>query len=338
MKLDIWKRKGRGGPASLATLGGFLAGREMGASLRAGHLEMIPLFGTCLDRGVYSPPESSLGLTQVTHYGSMILKNASRRPTIVPLHLGYFQKAAQNHAMCRSWVLEGGEKQLFEDAACIQEAQGGYIASADERFIILPLPLRAQAFALRGTRSYGKLWNDISRFNSRLGLKRRGHLDEFKQARQPDLLRIAYQLEPQENQTGAIFLLNGKVAGIELAPDREYWRELHLPLVMYCYAPLGMIEDHAGREPRTGLELEVAGVEDIAELECRLADLRQQRKDRTRELWNRLAALPVSMEGSQTNGHHRLLDVGANGFSGQAVLFKQAPSYLSLTASSDLAA
>ncbi|WP_141698917.1 hypothetical protein [Candidatus Marithrix sp. Canyon 246] len=62
----------------------------------------------------------------------------------------------------------------------------------DERFIILPQPLRAKALALRGEENYSKLWGDITNFNKQVGLKERGHLDELKRAYQPELLQTVY--------------------------------------------------------------------------------------------------------------------------------------------------
>ncbi|KHD03922.2 hypothetical protein PN36_05950 [Candidatus Thiomargarita nelsonii] len=77
--------------------------------------------------GSFAPPEKSLRRTRVTNYGEMILENKGTLPTIVPLHLGYFQNAAQNHAMCVSALLAAGKSKQFKDACCIQAAQGGYI-------------------------------------------------------------------------------------------------------------------------------------------------------------------------------------------------------------------
>jgi len=166
--------------------------RECGTAVRWEHLEMIPLFKGPGIPGQFAPPENALRLAKVTDYGEMVLENRHKLPTIVPLHLGYFQNAAQNHAMCVSAILEPKESREFKDACCIQEAQGGYIHGADERFIILPQPLRDKALALRGVKDYAKLWDDISRFNHQLGLKQRGHLDELKRAYQPALLETVY--------------------------------------------------------------------------------------------------------------------------------------------------
>ena len=237
MKLNIWKKNTQTNTATQTAenqLERFFESRVIGQPVRYGHLEMIPIFGAACAADAYAAPETALKLTNVRTYGEMHLKNTAEvLPTIVPLHLGYFQQGAQNHAMCTAWILTAQEEKLFTDACCIQQAQGGYIKNSDDRFIVLPHNLRNKAFELKGQNGYSKLWNAIAKFNQAVGLKNRGHLDELKQAFQPQLLQTTYHLEPQSGQTGAIFLCNDTVVGIELAPDANYWAELHNPLVTY---------------------------------------------------------------------------------------------------------
>ncbi|HEC85744.1 MAG: hypothetical protein DRR08_15840 [Candidatus Parabeggiatoa sp. nov. 2] len=333
MKLDIWKsseKKTNG--ATLTSLADLLQGRECGTAVRWGHLEMIPLFGSPCAAGAFAPPESSLRLTQVTNYGEMILKNKGKLPTIVPLNLGYFQNAAQNHAMCVSALLGAGESKQFKDACCIQEAQGGYIHEADERFIILPQPLRDKAFALRGKENYSKLWDDISTLNNRLRLKQRGHLDELKRAYQPQLLQTVYHLEPYPEQTGALFLNNNTIMGIELAPDAAFWNELHTPLVMYCYAPLRIINDIEGTQAWTGESLAVDKLTDLDDLESRWTELVARRQKRVNELTDKLQTLLISSaQVEQRQNKNQLATIKSEEFVGQMVLQDNKPAYVSLS-------
>ena len=348
MKLNLWKKiKGKQTSeapvdrarerSDLSASGLFPAGVTVGDSRLRGALEMIPLFGA---RGNnYSPPESALTLTQVNDYGKMVLKNTSKHTTIVPLHMGYFQKGAQNHAMCRADVLKGGQKKEYKDACCIQAAQGGYIKDADRRFIVLPADLRERAFALRGVESYDKLWGDISRFNKGLGLKNRGHLDEIKQAHQPELLRTLYYLERHPGQTGAVFLLKGKVVGVELCPDEEYWKEMHIPLIMYCYAPLALRNGLAGECDENTSESEVGNdfpradfseANSLAELKDKFFDLEARRERRIRDLLGELASRPAEVTNSSKVNEHSLFDLRCGDLLGQGVEKNGERVYLSL--------
>jgi hypothetical protein len=330
MLMNIWKNRQQNGTGTLNVLEALLCGRSIGTPLRSGALGMVPLFGSPVAADIFAPPESSLGLTQVTHYGRMILKNNGSQPAIVPLHVGYFQKAAQNHAMCRSWVLAPGEAREFNDACCIQQAQGGYIAEADDRFIILPQPLRAKALSLRGEENYSKLWSDIAQFNKALGLKKRGHLDELKQAHQPMLLRTAYKLERHPQQTGAIFLHNHKIVGIELAPDARFWEELHTPLVMYCYAPLALTPSEAGVETEC-MDVTLEGLESVEHLEQRMKATQKARADWARRLWTQLSKMSMNFSEEGRSHKNLVFHVESGQWVGQGVLHGELPAYLSMT-------
>lgn len=332
MKMNLWKKLTDAEDTLIKEnqLGRLLKARKVGQPLRYGHLGMIPLFGSECGTGHYALPETALSLTKVTNYGQMILKNSGDRPAIVPLNLGYFQLGAQNHAMCTSWVLSAGEEKEFKDACCIQASQGGYIKESEDRFIVLPHSLRKVALELKGKEEYGKLWKAISTFNTQLGLKERGHLDELKQAFQPELLQTVYHLEPQPNQTGAIFLLNGEVAGIELAPDAAFWAELHTPLVMYCYAPLRLIEAHADRQPTEGEALDINNLTSLEALKGRYEALQQKRVRVAETTLSELGEVVYKSQKEQENNANRLFTVKAGAFAGQMVMKGNQVAYASL--------
>ena len=78
--------------------------------------------------GKFSNPIKGLKLKQVKGYGIVELVNpANQGLIIVPLHIGYIQDAAQNHALCRSAFIGAGQSITFEDACCVQEYQSGYL-------------------------------------------------------------------------------------------------------------------------------------------------------------------------------------------------------------------
>ncbi|TGO03454.1 hypothetical protein PN36_05945 [Candidatus Thiomargarita nelsonii] len=189
---------------------------------------------------------------------------------------------------------------------------------------------------MRGKEDYSKLWKDIAAFNHRLNLKDRGHLDELKRAHQPELLRTVYHLEPVPGQTGAVFLCNNSVVGIELAPDTAFWSDLHTPLVMYCYAPLGLINDVEGTTLWTGEILAVEKLKSLDDLQSRWSTLVAQRQERVNQWMDKLRALPIlSSQVEQEQGQNQLLTIEIEDFVGQMVLQDQKPAYVSLSRKSD---
>ncbi|MEU5883083.1 DUF6569 family protein [Spirillospora sp. NPDC047279] len=225
-----------------------LARHRLGVPQRAGALTMVPITGPAYEGIV--PPRSGLKLSQVAGYGRVELRNgATDGVAIVPLHIGYIQDAAQNHALCRSAFLAPGAALMFEDACCVQESQGGYLTGRDQWFFVLPAELRARALELRGVEGYSKLWDDIGRLNRRYGLPQRGHLEQVLSRRRAVLTQYRSRLELQPGQLGALFFVGDRFAGLELAPDPVYFAELWMALVCFAYGPAAWHAERTAQPP-----------------------------------------------------------------------------------------
>ncbi|MGI5201495.1 ARPP-1 family domain-containing protein [Spirillospora sp. CA-108201] len=222
-----------------------LAGHRLGTPQQAGALTMVPISGPALPG--FAPPRTGLKLSRVVGYGQVELANsADSGVAIVPLHIGYIQDRAQNHALCRSAFLAAGQTLRFDDACCVQESQGGYLSERDQWFFVLPLELRARALDLRGVTGYSKLWDDITALNARHGLPRRGHLEQILSRKRAVLTQFQSRLEPQPGQLGALFFVSGRFAGLEIAPDPRYFAEMWTALVCFAY---GVAAWHAEPAP-----------------------------------------------------------------------------------------
>ncbi len=94
--------------------GGLLTGLSPGAVLSWGLLEVVSLrLVPGSDPGLrerFATPEEHLKPVQVPTYGTVVLRNTSKDDRLlVPMHVGFFQPGAQNHATSRALVLEAGE-------------------------------------------------------------------------------------------------------------------------------------------------------------------------------------------------------------------------------------
>ena len=248
-----------------------------------GPLTMLPLFGPAASSGRFSSPLTGLKLAGVRGYGNVELNNPSPRGVaIVPLHIGYIQDGAQNHALCRSAFLAGGQSLLIEDACCVQQAQGGFLEAREQWFFILPLQLRAEALRLRGQKSYGKLWQAIAALNARLGLPDRGHLEQVLCGQRAQLTQYQSRLELMPGQTGALFFLRGRLVGLELAPDAGYFQEVWMPLVCFCYGVAAWEQEQ--RDAGRNGQAEPLGAGSLDELRQRLAQGRDEVRERVRRM------------------------------------------------------
>ena len=250
-----------------------LSAYRFGIPQKSGVMTIVPIFGTNLDnKHKFAPPLSGLKLTQVRGYGNMEITNHSQGIAIVPLHMGYIQDKAQNHALCRSAFIAEGQKLMFEDACCVQSGQGGFLEEREQWFFILPLFLREEALKLQGQKGYSKLWNAISKLNQRFGLQNRGHLEQIISRKRAFLTQYQSRFELLPGQTGALFILGDKLAGIEITPNATYFQEVWMSLVCFCYGVAAMhFETNEIPQPITPFS-----AMNLAELRQQLVESRQQ--------------------------------------------------------------
>jgi hypothetical protein len=260
---------------------GLLAGLIPGQLQTWGQLAMLPLLPS-VERSTTSrfvSPLEHLKLVSVPTYGSLVLQNtAPAGMLIVPMHIGFFQVGAQNHATSRVIVLGKGETLTAEDCFCIQASQGGLLKEAQQRFIILPLNLRTTALELRGENSFSRLWEPIEQFNRRHGITRGGHLERFLRPNFSRLVLFRHTLETVPNQVGAAYFVAGQLVGIEMVPHAAYWQDIAPILNIYCYGSAallaGQLQMQAVHTP-----VQLANVTDLADLAQRLVAAREQEQE-----------------------------------------------------------
>ena len=298
----------------------------------SGALDMLPLIGPDVG-GRFARPFSELKLTNVRGYGKVELKNSGGRRGglgIVPLHAGYIQDGAQNHALCRTGFLAPGQRLVFSDACCVQENQGGFLQ--DTTPFILPLALREPALELRGREDYSKLWHAIASLNQQFGLPVRGHLEQIVCRLRPVLTQFAARFEVLPNQRGAFFFIGNRLVGVELAPTAAYFHEVFKPLVCFCYGPAAFhVDDRRGWHGRASAEPLHAG--SLQDLETALAARRRKARLRLEQAVAdaRLdAARDWSIE--ETFADYRLATIATRALVGQVVERGRELVYVSLFA------
>ncbi|MEV6770004.1 DUF6569 family protein [Nocardia sp. NPDC051030] len=287
-----------------------LTGYRLGAPQRAGALTMVPIHGP--ERPGIVPPRSGLKLNRVAGYGSVELHNgAPAGVAIVPLHIGYIQDSAQNHALCSAALLGAGETRMFTDACCVQAAQGGYLEGRDQWFFMLPVELRPRALALTGQVGYSKLWPEIAALNRRYQLPARGHLEQLLTRKRAVLTQFRSRLELLPGQLGALFFVGERFAGLEIAPDTRYFAEMWMPLVCFAY---GVAAWHA--EPERA-EAEPFAAGDLAGLR---AELERDRAEQAEQVLSWMSApTEVRMVEQERYLDLRLHTVTGDGITGQLV-------------------
>jgi len=226
------------------TISEVLKGCTPGRMQSAGYMQVIPLISDMVDDRF--GPFGKL-LTSTSHYGTLCFENRSDSPTIFPLGAGVLTKQhAQNHASGRAKLMRANSEDSIDDAACIQESQGGTIGSGEHTMTILPYSIRNDAFEIKDQKEFGKLWPAIQEFNRSVGVRTMAHLEYYLEEFEKTLDEFIGQFEIVPNQVGAIIILNGQVAGIERAPNYEFWKELWKPLIRECYGSASLAFNKTG--------------------------------------------------------------------------------------------
>ncbi|MFC5007835.1 ARPP-1 family domain-containing protein [Dactylosporangium cerinum] len=302
-------------------------GYRLGPPQRAGALTMVPVFGPAYP-GI-APPRSGLKLSRVVTYGQVELTNpATAGVAIVPLHVGYIQDSAQNHALCRSGFIAAGQTLRFDDACCVQESQGGYLAERDQWFFVLPVELRPAALRLRGTSQYSKLWGDIASFNARHGLPARGHLEQVLTRKRAVLTQYQSRLELLDGQLGALFFVGDRLAGVEIAPDPVYFAEVWMALVCFAYGPAAWFAETGAPEE----SVEAFEADSLDEVRAALQQRRRSVADEVGQWLARAAWQPGDLVEEERYLDLRLSTVVAETAGGQVVTDGSRLVYASLFA------
>ena len=315
-------------------LHGLLAGLEVGPMLSWGLLEVVSLRRTpghdVTPYEHFATPEEHVKLVEVPDYGTVVLRNGSAQERlIVPMHIGFFQPGAQNHATSRVLILEAGETLKVSDCFCVQAAQGGLLKEAQQRFLMLPLGLRHQALGKRRTEGYARLWNEIDGYTRHHGVVTGGHLERFLRPNFSRLLPLRHALETVPGQVGAAYFVAGRLAGIEVAPHEAFWKQLAPILAIYCYGPAALLAEGRGCE-RASEPLDLDGLADLDDLAGRLRDVRAREADHRADIVQELATLFFDQQVDEDRHGLRVVTLSHEPWIGQVVRRGQQSLYISV--------
>lgn len=305
----------------------------IGQPQTSGAMTIVPIFGA--EHIGFAAPGAGVRLKRVHTYGDVELECPSDAGglAIVPLHMGFVQHGAQNHALCGSALIEPGKSVRFSDARCVQAAQGGLLEGRDQWFFVLPLALRPTALSQIGQTGYNNLWGAIEELNVSWGLPKRGHLEQILTKQRSTLTQFRSRFECLDGQTGALFFVGDRLAGIEVAPNAAYFRDMWMPLTAFAYGIAAHALERGESTTLYGTGEPFSGVDTLADLRNALREARAERSD---TLATVVSASAAGLSGVKRKAlaHAKnktvLETVTASGFAGQVVKREGEPVYLSL--------
>lgn len=318
------------------TISEVLKGCVPGKMQSVGYMQVIPLISSPDLIDLRFAPFTDL-ISGTEGYGNMYLENKSKDYTIFPMCGGILTKtAAQNHGIGKAKLMTPKSTAMMTHAACIQQTQGGYISKGNYNTTIMPYSMREEAIRVKDVKNYGKLWPAISNFNKVIGTTRNdGHLEYYLDEFSDKLDEFIGQFEIVKNQVGAIILLNGQVAGIERAPNYEFWKALWKPLIRESYGSASLIFGRKGvkKSPPLGrMPINDHNVKDLDSLEAEFNVAQKFEEDSVKQTIRDFINKPfkVTREENEPNGTMCVDHLNGGQFIGQIVRDDEKIVYASL--------
>lgn len=234
---------------------------ELGNLQAVDEMTIVPILGE--KRGDVATPEQ-LQFKNTTTYGTMVFENTdNERPAIVPCNI-MIRGKGQDHAMSRSGIVKMGTSQVFDNACCIEEMQGGYLDNNNNEEDVLPITLRRALLqsSANQIKNYSKLWKAIRHWLKGMSTSANkdryaAHLRYFYDtpAIKEELEDFAAEFEPVCRQIGAVIMFSGVPVGIEIMPTTQHWEAYWKLLIRGCYGAEMLRLKMLGRIGQSSIEM-----------------------------------------------------------------------------------
>ena len=283
-------KRGGGLMASIHTIQQILRGLEPAGAQAVGNMTVIPLVSDIVDDSIIPPDALEF---ETSNYGTVVAFNVGTRNenglTVSPLgNLVMTDKRAQNHVVPDMRLIKKDRRVVMDNAACVQQTQGGLVQRGKYKLMLLPVALREEALTSRKEHSYDKLWGAIREFNRTFGLSGTGHLEHFLDRFTKELDEFVAQFEVVPRQVGAVIMINHTVVGLERFPNFRYFKVMWEPLIRECYGSMSIQAARAGGAviPKNRVLLDEKGVFDLAGIKAALIKAKSLEKAETRRIVN----------------------------------------------------
>lgn len=324
MRLDIWKKRNEspGKDSDKVILTDLLTDRETGMPARCGPLEMIPLLGSSFKQNPFACLTRDIEISSPPLLGNLSITNRSELPMIIPMHLGVLSTDKADHFLSESAVIMPGERLDVSDAFTIPEHLSYVGRPGKSGLTWLPHMVKNPAFLQKHKKDYSRLWPNFEKAVELAGMKGGADSEKFTSTRE--------RLKLSPGQTGAVFMIYGNIVGIELAPDPEFWEDIHPLLVTRGYGPLCLMYEDGIWEELVFTKLDIDSIRMVGDMK---AEFEARLKDKKDKVLRRIYALnhdEFEKTDLQETGPFRRISLDSHSFSGEAIYRGDHLTYLSL--------
>jgi hypothetical protein len=175
------------------------------------------------------------------NYGNLRIINPHDQAAVSPPGVVVITKtASQNHAMMKAAYVGQATAKDFNDAACVEGSQTGYIVSGEHVTRMLPMHLRSSALALTGVSDYSKMYNHIGSFGQHLSVQTGNYLHPYFDKYDSELNQFIAHFERPPKTIGVVVLINGEIIAIDKFPSFSYAAQVWDVLIRDCYGSVAL--------------------------------------------------------------------------------------------------
>lgn len=235
------------------------------------------------------------------------------------------RQAAQDRTLPYAHLIKAANAKLIP-ANCVQAHQGGHFDTRkvdQESFMITPPSLRG--IALKASEnsytrsSTGALWGPLSNWVKGINCES-GGLTQFYSRFEDRLDQFVAQFEPVEKQLGAIVLINGQVAAIDLMPKYETWNKVWRTLIRDSYGAeaIRIKENEGASVSHTAIDM--SKVDSLDDLESLYGEMKNNFYDGVQGAVGAITQLNIGYRVLEQIDELSMLKLDNEQFVGQAVL------------------
>jgi len=293
-----------------------LSDYRFGTPQKSGCLTMVPIT-SAQSTTLFRPLPLSVRAKRRPAAAPVLLANPSEQSCVLaPLHFGLPVERGTSHFLSSTALVPPSEQRDLTGDTILPYSSTRRSRIHLKTTYCLPLSLRGAAWRARHPGGQQRLTPALNDLHDRLHRYGLADFPFVLQAHHPDLKSFVNRIELLTGQTGALFYIDDRPVGLEIAPSAAYFAAIWEPLLVGCYGLTALLHQY---ESPASPAPEPYAVSHLSELRTEMFRVRHQRQ----EGWaSAVAARPegeFKSESGQKWRNYRVHSLTGTAYAGQYI-------------------
>ncbi len=293
-----------------------LSAYRFAAPQRSGALTIVPILGQPSPSPFLSPGEGLQSKWEPSQSVWTLGSESGQAPMLLPLHTGIGVAPRQCVLLSSAALLPPSKRmKLTGEISLFLPSSARQTFDVTEN-AVLPLPLRGQAWRLRYLQREDRLQPDIRHLEHQFSSHRSFSFSRLLQGSQQAAESFARRFELLTGQTGALFFLDNRPVGLEIAPSPAFFATLWEPLLCGCYGIAALLhEQNLAPMPSP----QPYDIEELSQLRTRMFEERHRLDDSLAAVLTTHSQEVYTLEAGQSWHNFRLHSFTSQNYAGQYI-------------------